>query len=98
MSKDKLHPAGWPEGRTLTLVNAGWVHTVWASSVGEEYAREAERLARSFDEMHDEWRGKGWDSPAPDNFYTVAYHYIEIGLIDVLADGIKQGLPVLIYP
>ena len=96
--KDELHPAGWSEGRTLTLVSARWVHTAWSYSVGEEYAREAERLARRFGEAHEEWRGKGWDAPAPDDFYTAAYHYIEVGLIDVLADGINQGLPVLIYP
>lgn len=96
--KDELHPAGWPEGATLTLVNAGWVHTVWAYSVGQEYADEAERLARTFDEEHEEWRRKGWDSPMPDSFYTAAYHYIEVGLIHVLADGINQGLPVRFYP
>lgn len=96
--KDVLHPAGWPEGSSLTLVDAGWVHTRWAYSVGQEYADEAERLARRFDEVHEEWRGKGWDSPAPDDFYTVAYHYVEVGLIHVLADGLSQGLPVRIYP
>ncbi|HWS90413.1 MAG TPA: hypothetical protein VN282_25815 [Pyrinomonadaceae bacterium] len=50
---------------------------------------------------HAAWKAAepvNWDAPAPEDFYTAAYHYIEVGLIDVLADGINQGLPVRIYP
>ena len=98
--QDDLHPAGWKE--SLTVIDAVWVHTRWVGSVTEEYYEKAQRLADSFDEAHEARRDKStgdivvaagdWD------FYDIAYHYIEFGLIRALDYGIKQGLPVVVYP
>lgn len=98
--KDELHPAGWNE--SLTVVDAVWVHTRWLGSITEEYYREAERRAGSFNEAHEARRDKSTGDivvPAGDwEFYDIAYHYVEFGLIRALGRGIDEGLPVVVYP
>lgn len=97
--KDELHPEGWEEARSLTVIEALWVHTRWYGSVSDDYLGQAERYFRDFDEVYDRWRLKS-DGETPvgydEELDRAAYHYIEVSLIKCLGYGIDQGLPVVI--
>jgi hypothetical protein len=90
---DQLRPTG---SQPIMVIEAIWFHTVWRGTEDDAYRQGAYDGARRFNEEYDRVK----DAPGEIfvQVYQLAYHYVEVGLIQCLEESLDHNLLTVVYP
>lgn len=92
---DQLRPAG-THTQPIMVIEAVWFHTVWRGTEDDRYRQQAQDAARRFNEQYDRLRD-GAESLFGE-VYRLAYHYVEVALIQCLEESLDHNLLTVVYP